>query len=142
MAVQIQTYSENTGVLILTKATNPIIMVLAGFISVLLAFSLFLASLIKSIPTPIIGGISIILFGSIASVGIRGIKESSFEMNSKNLLIMSIILVFGIGIEEIALFGFFNVSGLSLGAFVGILLNLIIKDKENVSEINEKAIKT
>ena len=136
------TYSENTGVLILTKATNPIIMVLAGFISVLLAFNPFLASLIKSIPTPIIGGISIILFGSIASVGIRGIKESSFEINNKNLLIMSIILVFGIGIEEIALFGFFNVSGLSLGAFVGILLNLIIKDKENVSEINEKAINT
>ena len=68
-----------------------------------------------------------ILFGMIAGVGIKGIKENNIEMNNKNILILSLILVLGIGIDSISIFGL-NMSGSSIGVIVGIILNIVLKE--------------
>jgi len=123
------TYSENTGVLALTKVFNPAIMVVAGVFSIILSLSPFVASLLSSIPSAVIGGISIVLFGMIAGTGIRGMKEDSSPMTNKKVIISAIVLVLGIGIETIAI-GPVNLTGMSLAVIAGIILNLILHENE------------
>ena len=124
------TYSENTGVLALTKAFNPVIMRIAAVFAVLLGCVPKLSAFISTIPAPIIGGISVILFGMIASVGLRTVVESKvdFQMD-RNMIIAAVILVMGIGgamlsiaIGSVAI----SLQGMAMAAVVGIILNKVL----------------
>ncbi len=122
------TYSENTGVLAVTKVYDPgIIRIAAGF-AVVMAFISKLGALLQVTPDPVKGGISIILFGMITSVGIRTVVEAKVDFtNSRNLVIAAVILVMGLGGAAVSIKGF-QISGLALAALVGIVLNKLMPE--------------
>ncbi len=128
------TYSENTGVLALTKRHNPRIMRIAAVFAMLLGLMPPVSTLIESIPTAVIGGISIVLFGMIASVGLRTLVEHKVNLNcSRNLIIASVILVLGLGksMLNVSISGLdFKFGGLALASIVGIILNIVLKPTE------------
>lgn len=121
------TYSENTGVLAVTKVYDPAILRIAAVFAIIFSMSGHLAYLVQSIPTPVMGGVSIILFGMIASVGVRILINSNLDFAySRNLLISAVILVLGIGIGELPLSGNLSISGLAIAALVGIIVNQVL----------------
>lgn len=121
------TYSENTGVLALTRVWKPAVMRVAAVVAILLAMIQKLAGVIQSIPDPVIGGISIVLFGMIASVGVRTVVENKVDFKkNRNLLVASVILVIGIGGAMINIYGNLQFGGVGLSAIVGIILNQIL----------------
>ncbi|MCK5763528.1 MAG: uracil permease [Clostridiales bacterium] len=126
------TYSENTGVLALTRAWDPKIMQIAAVFAIGLGFSPKLGALISTIPTAVIGGISIILFGMIASIGIRSLIENQVDFNkARNLIISAVIMVLGLGGAVFPInIGTFNmeIAGMALAAIVGILLNIVLPE--------------
>lgn len=126
------TYSENTGVLALTKAYDPKIMQIAAVFAILLGLVPKLGALISTIPVAIIGGISIILFGMIAAIGARTLVEHNVEFTkSRNLIIMAVIVVLGLGGASLPIeFGdiAINIEGMALAAIVGIVLNIILPE--------------
>ncbi len=125
------TYSENTGVLALTKAWDPIIMRIAAIIAIVLGFVPKVGAFIRTIPTPIIGGISIVLFGMIASVGIRTVVENKVDFtSSRNLIISATILVIGLGGVSIEVSEVFTIDGMALSAVLGIILNILLPSKK------------
>lgn len=130
----VTTYSENTGVLALTKVWNTQIMRIAAVIAIGLSFVGKLGAAIQTVPEPVIGGISIILFGMIASIGVRTVVENNVDFKaSRNLIIASVILVLGIGGAQFDLaIGSFQLSlaGMALAAVAGLLLNLILPRAE------------
>lgn len=126
------TYSENTGVLALTKAWDPKIMQLAAVFAIILGIIPKLGALISTIPGAIIGGISIILFGMIAAIGARTLVENQVDFNkSRNLIIAAVIVVLGLGgavlpinIGALSL----NIEGMALAAIAGIILNVLLPE--------------
>lgn len=126
------TYSENTGVLALTRAWDPMIMRIAAVFAILLGLVPKLGAVISTIPTPIIGGISVILFGMIASVGARTLVENKVDFNkSRNLIITATIVVLGLGGASLPInIGDMSVSieGMALAAIAGIILNVILPE--------------
>lgn len=121
------TYSENTGVLALTRVWKPEVMRVAALIAIGLSFIQKLAAAISTIPAPVIGGISIVLFGMIASVGIRTVVENKIDFtHPRNLFISSIILVVGIGGAVVNLGGGIQIGGIGLAAILGIILNKVL----------------
>lgn len=124
------TYSENTGVLALTKVYDPLVMRIAAVFAIILSFIPKLGGLVQTIPTPVIGGISIILFGMIASVGIRTVVENQVDMTQRrNLIIASVILVLGLGGAVVEIAEGVQFSGMGLAAIVGLLLNKILPEE-------------
>jgi uracil permease len=120
------TYSEVTGAVTVTKAFNPAIMTWAAIFAIILAFVGKLGALLGTIPVPVMGGILLLLFGIIASIGMGTlIKEKVDLQDPRNMIIVSIILVFAIGGMSFN-FGGVGFSGIGLGAIVGILLNLVL----------------
>lgn len=96
------TYGENTGVLAVTKNYDPSIIRIAAVFAILLGIFGKVGAVITSIPGPVIGGISIVLYGMISSVGVRIIVNERLNFgNSRNLMIAAIILVLGIGCDSI-----------------------------------------
>jgi len=125
------TYSENTGVLALTRVWKPAVMRVAAVVAILLAMVQKLAGFIQSIPGPVIGGISIVLFGMIASVGVRTVVENGVDFKkNRNLLVASVILIVGIGGAMIKIYGNLQFGGVGLAAIIGIILNLILPQNE------------
>ncbi|MBB6216896.1 uracil permease [Anaerosolibacter carboniphilus] len=127
------TYSENTGVLALTRVFNPIIMRIAACFAILLGIVPKLGAVISTIPTPIVGGISIVLFGMIASIGGRTLVEHQVDFTkSRNLIIAAVILVLGLGGAALPI-GFgtmsFTIEGMALAAITGIILNKVLPVK-------------
>ncbi|NMA83117.1 MAG: uracil-xanthine permease [Epulopiscium sp.] len=123
------TYSENTGVLAVTKIYDPSILRVAAGFAIVLSFIGKFGALIRSIPPAVMGGISIILFGMIASVGVRTLIDAKLEFSySRNLIISSLILVLGIAIQEIPVADGLSVSGLAIAAFIGIILNKLLPE--------------
>jgi len=123
------TYSENTGVLALTKVYDPSVLRGAAIIAIILAFFSKFGAVLRTIPTPVIGGVSLVLFGMIASVGVRTMVNAKVDFSkSKNLLVASLILTIGIG-GAILKVGNITLKGVGLAALVGIIANLIIPDK-------------
>ncbi|RRD94797.1 uracil-xanthine permease [Clostridiales bacterium COT073_COT-073] len=121
------TYSENTGVLAVTKVYDPAILRIAAAFAIVFSMSGHLAYLVQSIPVAVMGGVSIILFGMIASVGVRILITSNLDFAySRNLLISAIILVLGIGIGELPLANNLSISGLAVAALVGIIVNQVL----------------
>jgi len=120
------TYSEVTGAVTVTKAFNPAIMTWAAIAAIVLAFVGKLGGVLATIPVPVMGGIMLLLFGIIASVGISTLIREKVDFNCpRNLIIVSIILVFSIGGMTFN-FGGVPFSGIGLGALTGIVLNLIL----------------
>ncbi|CAD2075958.1 uracil permease [Phocicoccus schoeneichii] len=129
------TYGENIGVLAITRIFSVWVIGGAAVIAVVLGFIGKFTAVITSIPSPVMGGVSILLFGIIASSGLRTLIDAKVDFdNKRNLVIASVILVIGIGkahldfvIGQIP----FNLEGMALAAFIGIVLNLILPKGEN-----------
>jgi len=131
------TYSEVTGAVTITKAYNPAIMTWAAIFAIILAFFGKLGGFLQTIPVPVMGGILLLLFGIIASVGMATLANSKTDLSCpRNMIILSLILVFAIGGMSFN-FGGVGFSGIGLGAIVGIILNLILpqpREHESISE--------
>ena len=126
------TYSENTGVLALTRVYHPVIMAIAAVFAILLGLVPKLGAVILTIPSSLIGGISIVLFGMIASIGMRTVVEHKVDFSkSRNLLISAVILVLGLGGAVLAIplgTAKIEIAGMALGAIIGIILNKILPE--------------
>lgn len=126
------TYGENTGVLAVTKVYDPAVIRIAACFAIVLGVFGKIGGFITSIPAPVTGGISIVLYGMIAAVGVRILINSRLNFgNSRNLLVAAIILVLGIGCDSIPVYGTVTVSGLALAAVVGIILAFILPEGED-----------
>ena len=120
------TYSEVTGAVTITRAFNPAIMTWAAIFAILLAFFGKLGGFLQTIPVPVMGGILLLLFGVIASVGMNTLVHARTDLSEpRNMIIVSLILVFAIGGMSFD-FGGVAFSGIGLGAVTGILLNLLL----------------
>lgn len=123
------TYGENTGVLAVTKVYDPSILRIAALIAIFLGFIGKFGVILQTIPVPVMGGVSIILFGMIAAVGARTIVEAQLDFtHSRNLVIASLIFVLGIAIDNIAVYDAVSVSGLAIAALVGMVLHKILPE--------------
>ncbi len=142
------TYGENTGVLTLSKVYDPMVVRLAAFFAIVFSFSPKLAACISAIPTPVIGGISLVLYGMISAVGVRNVVENKIDFSkARNVIIAAIILVLSIGVTYSAAgainipCGAFSISlsGLAVGSLIGIILNAVLPGKDYVFEDNLEA---
>lgn len=130
------TYGENVGVMAITRVFNVSVVRTAAIIALVLSFVQKIGALISTIPEPVMGGISIVLFGVIAASGIRTLVDAGIDFGDKrNLVISSVILVLGIGGAELSI-GSFNLHGMALATVAGIILNLILP-KNGTSSENE-----
>lgn len=121
------TYGENTGVLAVTKNYDPSIIRIAAVFAMVLGLFGKIGGVITSIPSPVTGGISIVLYGMISSVGVRILINSRLNFgNSRNLMIAALIFVLGIGCDSIPVKGTVSISGLALAAVVGMALAAIL----------------
>lgn len=127
------TYGENTGVLAITKNYNPAILRITAVFAILLGLVGKLGAILSSIPTSVMGGISVMLFSMIALIGVKNIRDNHVKMNVKNIVIMATIIIIGLApsyLPSIALAipvpgTVTSISGLSLAAIVGVILNTI-----------------
>lgn len=122
----VTTYSEVTGAISLTRITDPAVIRIAAVVGIL--FSVFgkVSAILKTIPSAVLGGIMLLLFGTIASVGISSLVKNKVDLgDTRNLVIVSLILTLGIGGAELT-FGNFTIGGIGLAALAGVVLNLII----------------
>ena len=125
------TYGENTGVVGMTKVASVWVTGLAAIIAVVLSFFNMFTSLIGTIPTPVMGGICIILYGFIASNGMKVLIDNQINLaRTKNLVVVSAMLVIGLG-GGLINFGSFSIYGLALAVIVGVLLNQFLPNKES-----------
>lgn len=140
------TYGENTGVLAITKNYDPSIIRIAAVFSILLGTFGKIGGVISSIPTPVCGAISIILYGMISAVGVRILINAKLNFgNSRNLMIAAIIFVLGIGCDSIPVTNTVTISGLALAAILGMTLSAVlpVKDDDTITEktVTEHIIK-
>ena len=128
----VTTYSEVTGAVSLTKITDPSVIRIAAIVGIL--FSVFgkISAILKTIPSAVLGGIMLLLFGTIASVGINNLIKNRVDLgNTRNLVIASLILTLGIGGAEFS-FGGITLGGIGLAALVGVILNLVLPKEKSV----------
>lgn len=137
------TYGENTGVLNLSKVYDPFVVRLAAVFAILFSFCPKFSAIIQTMPTATVGGISLILYGMISAVGVRNIVETQVDFTkSRNVIIAALILVLAIGVNysTAGAIAFsigkvtISLSGLAVGALVGIVLNAILPGKDYVFE--------
>ena len=136
------TYGENTGVLSLTKVFDPMVIRLAAAFAVVFSFCPKFAAIIGCMPTATVGGVSLVLYGMISAVGVRNVVESRCDFSkSRNVIIAALILVLSIGIKYSAAgsitIGIVSLSGLAVGALVGIILNAVLPGKDYVYDEEE-----
>lgn len=123
------TYSEVSGAVALTRSFNPAIMTWAAITAILLAFIGKLGGFLNTIPVPVMGGIMVLLFGAIAVIGIGTLVRAGTDlMEPRNLAIVAIILVFGIGGMSFDL-TVVKLGGIGLAGVIGVLLNLLLPGK-------------
>jgi len=133
------TYAENIGVMAVTKVYATQLFWFAGAFAIIIGgFVPKFNAAISSIPTPVMGGISLLLFGLIASSGLRLLVESGLDFgHSRNLIMASVVLVIGIGMETGGFaipLGKYSIPGMALAAFIGIILNLVLpKESEGLA---------
>ncbi|SOC35387.1 uracil-xanthine permease family protein [Ureibacillus acetophenoni] len=129
------TYGENIGVLAITRVFSVYVILGAAILAILFSFVGKAMALIQTIPTAVLGGISILLFGIIASSGLRMLVENNIDFgNNRNMVIASVILVIGIGGAVLRFTETFAIEGMALAAIVGVVLNLVLpgRDKEEI----------
>ena len=121
------TYSEVTGAVALTRAFNPAIMTWAAIWAIALSFIGSVGAILQTIPTTVMVGILILLFGAITEIGLNSLLRVGDElMKPRNLIIVSMILVVGIGGMVVPLGGDASLGGIGLAGILGVILNLII----------------
>ena len=133
------TYSEVTGAVMLTRSFNPAIMIWAAVFAILMALVAKFGAALQTIPTPVMGGILILLFGSIAAVGLNTLIKAKVDMaQQRNLIIVATVLVFGIGGMVVG-GNDFSLQGISLCGLVAIVLNLILpKESPESDDLHEE----
>lgn len=136
------TYGENTGVLAITKNYNPAILRITAVFAIILGLVGKLGATLSSIPTAVMGGISLMLFSMIAYIGVKNIKDNHVKMNPKNIIIMAAILFIGLAPSYVPAVALaipvpgtsISLTGLSLAAIVGVVLNsvadLVVKESK------------
>lgn len=142
------TYGENTGVLAITKNYDPSLLRLTAIFAIFLSFVAKFGSVIRTIPEPVMGGISLMLFSMIALIGVKTIKLEKVELKSKNIIIMGLIIFAGLIAPQInpmlqESFGFIigikvtetvALTGLSFAALIGVISNILINGLGNIQE--------
>ncbi|MBO7577045.1 MAG: uracil-xanthine permease [Bacteroidales bacterium] len=134
------TYGENTGVLNLTRVFDPRVIRIAAVVAIIFSFSPKFAALIYAMPTATIGGVSLILYGMISSVGVRSLVENQVDLtDSRNLIITALTITLAVGIsygcEGGALqFGKIGISGLAVVAIVGIIAAVVLPGKGGMDD--------
>ena len=131
------TYGENTGVLALSKVYDPKVVRLAAYFAVILSFCPKFAALIVAMPAATMGGVSLVLYGMISAVGVRNVVENKVDFTqSRNVLIAAMIMGLAVGVTyngaiQIPVGGItISLSGLAVGALVGILMNAVLPGKD------------
>lgn len=128
------TYSEVTGAVALTRSFNPGIMTWGAILAIALAFFGKLNALLNTIPPPVMGGVLVVLFGTIVVVGMNSLVEEGEDLvEPRNLIIAGVILVLGVGGMTIEA-GQFTLEGLSLASVVGVVLNLLLPVRIHASD--------
>lgn len=126
----VTTYGEVTGAVMLTKNYNPAIMTWAAGFAILMAFVGKFGALLQTIPLPVMGGIMVLLFGSIAGIGLKTLMDAKVDLASpRNLCIVSVTLVTGIGGLGVHI-GSFSLQGISLCGVLAVLLNFVLPKSE------------
>lgn len=121
------TYGENIGVLAITKVYSTWVIAGAAILAIILSFVGKLAAAIQSIPVPVMGGVSLLLFGVIAASGIRILVESKVDYSkARNLILTSVVLIVGISGAQVTL-GAVSLKGMGLATIIAILLSLVFK---------------
>jgi uracil permease len=125
----VTTYSEVTGAMQITRVTHPQVIRIAAGTAIVFSVIGKLSALLQSIPSAVLGGIMLLLFGSIASVGVQNLINHKVDLNqTRNIIIVSVTLTMGIG-GAVLTFGTFSISGIGLSAVIGVLLNLFLPRK-------------
>ncbi|MDD3099654.1 MAG: solute carrier family 23 protein, partial [Bacilli bacterium] len=138
------TYGENTAVLAITQNYDPFNLFLAAIFATVLGFFTIFGNLTLTIPAPVIGGASIVLFGMISASGLKTLISSRINMNNtKNMIIVSVIMSLGLGLAALSLvgditgdniykivIGSVEISPLAISALVGVILNLVLPDRQ------------
>lgn len=132
------TYGENIGVMAITRVYSVYVILGAAVFAILFSFNGTLMAVISTIPKAVLGGISILLFGIIASSGLRMLVDHKVDFGEqRNLVICSVILVIGIGGASINVSETFQVGGMALAAIIGVLLNLILPGRDKATLADE-----
>jgi len=130
----VTTYGEVTGAVMLTKNYNPAVMTWAACFAILMAFVGKFGALLQTIPLPVMGGIMVLLFGSIAGIGLKTLLDAKVNLSSaRNLCIVSVTLVTGIGGLGVTI-GSFSLQGISLCGVLAVLLNLLLPNEPVADE--------
>ncbi|SFS77588.1 uracil-xanthine permease family protein [Lutibacter maritimus] len=120
------TYSEVTGAVALTKITDPRVLRIAAVTAIVFSLVGKISAILKTIPQAVLGGIMLLLFGMIASIGIKTLIENKTDFSiTRNQVIVSIILTIGIGGAQLG-YGNFSLAGIGLASVVGVILNLVL----------------
>lgn len=137
------TYGENIGVMAITRVYSVYVIVGAAVFAILFSFMGKVMALISTIPTAVLGGISILLFGIIASSGLRMLVDHQVDFDKqRNLVITSVILVIGIGGASINFSETFHIEGMALAAIVGVVMNLVLpgREKNTLDDVEEEPL--
>lgn len=130
----VTTYSEVTGAMSITRVTQPQVIRIAALTAIVFSVIGKLSALLRSIPTAVLGGIMLLLFGTIASVGIHNLIQHKVDLNqTRNIIIISITLTMGIG-GAVLSFGGFSMSGIGLAAIIGVVLNLVLPSENKADK--------
>ena len=134
----VTTYSEVTGAMQITRVSHPQVIRIAAATAIVFSVIGKLSSLLQSIPQAVLGGIMLLLFGTIASVGVQNLIQHKVDLNdTRNIIIVSVVLTMGIG-GAILTFGTFSISGIGLSAVIGVLLNLLLPRKKEEKPATEE----
>ena len=146
------TYGENTGVLALTRVYDPKVVRLAACFAILFSFCPKFAAVIGAMPSCVVGGVSLVLYGMISAVGVRNLIENHVDFaKSRNVLIAALILVLSLGIAYSAAGSIsiavgnitIGLSGLAIGSLTGIIMNAVLPGKDyhfNEGELKESML--
>lgn len=130
----VTTYSEVTGAMSITKVVDPMVIRISAATAIVFSVIGKLSALLQAVPTAVLGGIMLLLFGTIASVGIQNLIQHKVDIDdTRNVIIISVILTMGIG-GAVLSYGSFEVSGIGLSAIVGVVLNLILPSKKKQND--------
>lgn len=131
----VTTYAEVTGAMSITKVTHPQVIRIAAVTAILFSLVGKISALLKSIPNAVLGGIMLLIFGTIATAGVTNMLQHKVDLtNTRNIIIFSLTLTIGIGGATFS-WGELSLSGIGLAAIVGVVLNLILpQDKEAKEE--------
>ena len=133
-APPVTTYSEVTGAMSLTKVSNPSVFRIAAITGIVFSLVGKVSALLSSIPQAVLGGIMLLLFGTIAGAGISNLLNSKVDFgSSRNIVIISVTLTTGIG-GAIMQFGNFSLAGIGLSALIAVVLNLILPEPKKSNE--------